>query len=144
MRNIGWQQEHFTFFNGNVFKLSIVNDFQEHIALVLIEPFLIWKALNSLNAVQNLSFLTMIISSNIWPANCHHNKVSAMDQIIVHWRSKFVFIFLNPFSKVNWWQYHDHFENGIVPSADYAVPKILVNISQHKIATADTAARTDA
>ena len=55
MRGIGRQEEHLAFADGYVSMFSLVNDLQEHRALVLVEPF--------------GSGIDMIVCAGVWAAN---------------------------------------------------------------------------
>lgn len=42
-RSITWQEEHLALFDGDILESAIVDDLQQHVSLVLVEPLLLNK-----------------------------------------------------------------------------------------------------
>ena len=98
---IGRQEEHLPFANGYIPMLSIVDDFQEHRALVLVEPF--------------GSGIDVIVCAGIWAANdlngqfseanraalsdgdsYHDGHIFVIDAVVVDWRFEQMEVLLQP------------------------------------------------
>jgi hypothetical protein len=77
-----WEQEHLALLDRNVTKVTIIHDTKEHIALILVEPFLLTAErvsskihLNESLGVRHLGFVDMVVCARIWSADSHDYEV---------------------------------------------------------------------
>lgn len=94
VRRIGWQEEHLSFLDGEILELAVIHDLEEHVALVLIEPF--------------LSLVDVVVCPGVGSSDSHDDKVAALDKVVVDGRLQLVSVFLDPFAKVDGqWEHGD-------------------------------------
>jgi hypothetical protein len=87
MRRVGWKQKHIALVYVDVAKLlgsreGIVNDFEQHRAFVLIEPF--------------GGFVNVVVCALIWAADDHDRHIVVVDAVVVDRRLEHVEVFGNP------------------------------------------------
>jgi hypothetical protein len=76
MRGVGRQQKHVAFVNVNVAELAVIDDLEQHGALVLVEPL--------------GSFIDMVVGAFIRTTHNHHSHAVVVYAVVVDWRFEHV------------------------------------------------------
>jgi len=83
VRRVGRQEEHVALADDNVAEGAIIDDFEHHGALVLVEPF--------------GRLINVVVGAGVWPADDHDCEIFIVDAVVIDRRLQQVGVLLQPF-----------------------------------------------